>query len=91
MIPEASKEIIDLAYAITVHKSQGSEYPFMIMPISEDHQFMLTRKLVYTAITRGKQKVILIGSRNAFELALKENKKDKRETDLARKSKIKSI
>ena len=48
---------------------------------------MLTRKLVYTAITRGKQKVILVGSKNAFEKALQENEKDKRHTDLSRKAK----
>ena len=46
----------------------------MIMPISETHKFMLTRKLVYTAITRGKQKVIFVG-KNAFEEALQENEK----------------
>ncbi len=90
MIPDTNKEIIDLAYAITVHKSQGSEYPYMIMPISEAHQFMLTRKLVYTAITRGKQKVILVGSKNAFEKALQENEKDKRYTDLSRKARLES-
>lgn len=54
-------EEISLAYAISVHKSQGSEFPIVILPISQYYSFMLKRKLVYTAITRAKQKLILVG------------------------------
>ena len=68
---ENRTDIIDLAYAITVHKSQGSEYANVLMPIVDDHRIMLTRKLIYTAITRGKQKVCLIGSKSVFKEALR--------------------
>ena len=64
-------DCLDLAYAITVHKSQGSEYPNVVMPIVDDHRIMLTRKLIYTAITRGKQNVCLIGSKRVLREALK--------------------
>jgi exodeoxyribonuclease V alpha subunit len=64
-------DYLDLAYAITVHKSQGSEYSNVIMPIVDDHRIMLTRKLIYTAITRGKQNVCLIGSKRVLGEALK--------------------
>ncbi len=64
-------DYLDLAYAITIHKSQGSEYPNVVMPIVDDHRIMLTRKLIYTAITRGKQNVCLIGSKRVLREALK--------------------
>jgi exodeoxyribonuclease V alpha subunit len=62
----------DLAhgFAITIHRSQGSEYPFVIIPIHECQNVMLTRELLYTALTRGKEMVALIGSRCAFEQAI---------------------
>ena len=64
-------DYLDLAYAITVHKSQGSEYSNVVMPIVDDHRIMLSRKLIYTAITRGKQNVCLIGSKRVLREALK--------------------
>jgi exodeoxyribonuclease V alpha subunit len=67
---QAELEDLSLAYAITVHKSQGSEYPAIIMPIMTQHYIMLQRNLLYTAITRGKQLVILVGSRKALGIAL---------------------
>ena len=57
---------IELAYAITVHKSQGSEYEAIIIQCSNVHSFMLKRNLIYTALTRGKKKVILVGQKKAF-------------------------
>jgi exodeoxyribonuclease V alpha subunit len=57
-------------YAITIHRSQGSEYPFVIIPIHESQGIMLTRELLYTALTRGKRMVVLIGSRSAFTQAV---------------------
>ena len=60
-----------MGHAITVHKSQGSEYPNVVMPIVDDHRIMLTRKLIYTAITRGKQNVCLIGNKRVLQEALK--------------------
>ena len=59
-------ENLELAYAISIHKSQGSEYSAVIIPITSEHSFMLTRSLIYTAITRGKSKVCLIGEREVL-------------------------
>src|SRR5690606_12885948 len=53
---------LQLAYAITVHKSQGSEWPAVLIPISTSHAKTLTRRLLYTAVTRGKQLVVLVGT-----------------------------
>ena len=61
---------LTLAYAITVHKSQGSEYSAVIMPITSHHYMMLQRNLLYTAITRGKQLVVLIGTEAAIRKAV---------------------
>lgn len=60
-----------LAYAITIHKSQGSEFPAVIMPISMQHYVMLQRNLIYTGLTRGRKRVILVGEANALEMAIK--------------------
>jgi len=61
---------LTLAYAITVHKSQGSEYSAVIMPITTHHYMMLQRNLLYTAITRGKQLVVLVGTSAAVRIAV---------------------
>jgi len=74
---------ISLAYAISVHKSQGSEYPAVIVPIMTQHFVLLQRNLLYTAITRATKLVILIGTRKALAIALKNNKPRKRLTGLA--------
>ena len=62
------------AYAITVHKSQGNEYPAVIVPLLTQHYILLQRNLLYTAITRGKKLVILIGSKKALGIAVRNNK-----------------
>lgn len=59
------------AYAITVHKSQGSEYPCVIIPLHTQHYTMLQRNLLYTAITRGKKQVILVGTKKALGIAVR--------------------
>ncbi|MEO6776488.1 MAG: ATP-dependent RecD-like DNA helicase [Kofleriaceae bacterium] len=59
------------AYAVSVHKSQGSEYPAVVIPIVTQHFMMLQRSLLYTAVTRGKKLVVLVGTRRAVELAVK--------------------
>lgn len=74
---------ISLAYAISVHKSQGSEYPAVILPIVVQHYVLLQRNLLYTAITRGKRLVILIGTKKALTIALKNDKPKKRLSGLA--------
>jgi exodeoxyribonuclease V alpha subunit len=60
-----------LAYAATVHKSQGSEYPAVVVPVHTQHYVMLQRNLLYTAITRGKRLVVLVGTRKALALAVR--------------------
>ena len=74
---------LTLAYAISVHKSQGSEYPVVILPLVTRHYIMLQRNLLYTAITRARSLVILIGSQKALSLALSNNKQQLRHSGLA--------
>ena len=73
---------ITLAYAITIHKSQGSEYPVVIIPLLMAHYVMLKRNLVYTGVTRGKKLVIIIGETKALSLALKAKMSTKRYSKL---------
>ncbi len=70
------------AYAVSVHKSQGSEYPAVIVPIVTQHYILLQRNLIYTAVTRGKKLVVLVGSRKAMAMGVKNNKTRKRFTRL---------
>ena len=70
---EAMEELV-LAYCISTHKSQGSEYPIVVMPVMTQHYMMLQRNLLYTAITRAKQAVVLVGDRKAVAMAVKNNK-----------------
>ena len=81
-----TKEIdqLALAYAISVHKSQGSEYPALILPLTTHHYMMLQRNLLYTALTRGKQLVILIGMEKAVAMAVKNEEARTRHTSLPR-------
>ena len=60
-----------LAYATTIHKSQGSEHPAVVIPLSTQHYPMLQRNLVYTGLTRGKRLVVLVGQRKALAIAVK--------------------
>jgi len=68
------------AYAISVHKSQGSEYPAVVMPVLTQHYMLLQRNLIYTGITRGKKLVVLVGSPKAMHIAVNNNKMHKRFT-----------
>jgi exodeoxyribonuclease V alpha subunit len=85
---EESLRILELAYALTVHKSQGSEYPVIIFPVLKEHVFMLTRNLLYTAITRGKFRVVLVGNRWALNKAITTEDTSKRRTLLAQRIRI---
>jgi len=58
------------AYAISIHKAQGSEYPAVVIPLLTEHAIMLYRQLLYTAVTRARKLCVLVGSRRALELAL---------------------
>lgn len=71
---------ITTAYAISVHKSQGSEYPAVVLPVLTQHYMLLQRNLIYTGITRGKRLVVLIGSTRALHMAVGNNKMHKRYT-----------
>jgi exodeoxyribonuclease V alpha subunit len=73
---------IDLAYASTVHKSQGSEYRTVILPVTRQHYMLLQRNLIYTAVTRAKEKVILVGQPKAMIMAVKNNKVSMRNSKL---------
>jgi exodeoxyribonuclease V alpha subunit len=73
---------IALAYAISIHKSQGSEYPAIVIPIATQHYMMLARNLIYTAITRGKKLVVLVGQTKALAMAIKNAATKQRLTNL---------
>jgi exodeoxyribonuclease V alpha subunit len=66
------------AYATTIHKSQGSEYPAVVIPLSTQHYLMLRRNLIYTGITRGKQLVVLVGQRKALAIAVRNSRAERR-------------
>jgi exodeoxyribonuclease V alpha subunit len=67
-------EELVLAYAISVHKSQGNEYPAVIMPVMIQHFILLQRNLIYTAVTRAKRVVVLVGTKKALAIGIKNNK-----------------
>ncbi len=73
------------AYAISVHKSQGSEYPAVVVPLLTQHYIMLQRNLLYTAVTRGRRLVVLVGSKRALHIAINNNKTQKRYTWLGKR------
>jgi len=69
---------ISLAYAITIHKSQGSEFPVVVTPLAMQQYLLLQRNLVYTGITRGRKLVVLIGQRKAMGMAVRNNRTENR-------------
>ena len=71
-----------LAYALTIHKSQGSEYPIIVMPVTNQHYFMLSKNLLYTGITRAKQICVLVGSKDALAYGIRNIRITKRNTML---------
>ena len=66
----AQLDNVMLAYSITIHKSQGSEFPVVVIPLSMQHNMMLQRNLLYTAITRGRRLVVLVGEERAMQQAV---------------------
>ena len=76
---------ITLAWAVTIHKSQGSEYPVVILPLYMQHYLMLSRNLLYTGLTRAKQLAILVGPKKAIALAVRQVKDQQRYTMLAQR------
>ena len=73
---------LELAYSITIHKSQGSEYPVVVMPVLMEHYIMLQRNLVYTGITRAKKILVIVGTRKALEYSVNNMQVTKRNTML---------
>ena len=71
------------AYAISVHRSQGSEYPCVVIPVMTQHYLMLQRNLIYTAVTRARKLAVLVGSPKAIAIAVKNQKSTERHTALA--------
>jgi exodeoxyribonuclease V alpha subunit len=69
---------VSLAYAITIHKSQGSEFPAVVIPLAMQQYLLLQRNLVYTGITRGRKLVVLIGQRKALAQAVRNDKTERR-------------
>ena len=74
---------LSLAYATTIHKSQGSEYPAVVIPLALQHFTLLERNLLYTGVTRGKRLVVLIGQAKAIGLAVRTLRSHQRLTNLA--------
>jgi exodeoxyribonuclease V alpha subunit len=73
---------ITLAYCISIHKSQGSEYPIVILPMCNENKIMLQKKLIYTAVTRAKSSIVLIGELSAFEYGINRDERHERITTL---------
>ncbi len=86
-VPYAFEEMdeVVLAYAISIHKSQGSEYPAVVVPVTTGHYLLLQRNLIYTGITRARQLVVVIGTRKAMAMGVRNNTPQRRYTDLARR------
>ena len=84
---DADLEMLTLAYATSIHKSQGSEYPAVVIPLLTAHFVMLSRNLVYTAVTRGKKLCVLVADPKALRLALNETRREERVTRLAERLK----
>jgi exodeoxyribonuclease V alpha subunit len=78
----ADLDEIVLAYAISVHKSQGSEYPVVVMPVLVQHYMLLQRNLIYTGVTRGRNLVILVGTKKALAMGIRNDKTRRRHTRL---------
>jgi exodeoxyribonuclease V alpha subunit len=81
--PRGGLDALTLAYACSVHKSQGSEYPAVIMPVLDEHWIMLQRNLLYTALTRGRRLVVLVVQRRALSRAVQNAEGTRRHTRLA--------
>jgi len=75
-------DALTLGYAITVHKSQGSEYPAVVLPLTTQHSIMLQRNLIYTAITRARKLLVLVGTEKALGMAVRNMDPDLRHTRL---------
>ena len=82
--PNAMLEELELAYAVTVHKSQGSEFPAVVIPVFHGAPMLMNRNLLYTAITRAKDLVVLVGQKSAVEKMVDNNFEARRYSSLCR-------
>jgi exodeoxyribonuclease V alpha subunit len=73
---------VSLAYAVTIHKSQGSEFPAVVIPMAMQHYMLLQRNLIYTGITRAKRLLVVVGQKKALGLAVKNDQSRKRYSGL---------
>ena len=73
---------VSLAYAVTIHKSQGSEFPAVVIPVATQHYMLLQRNLIYTGITRGKKLVVVIGQKKAMGIAVHNDRPQRRYSGL---------
>ncbi len=80
---EAALDELTLAYATSIHKSQGSEYPAVVLLMLTQHFVMLSRNLLYTGVTRGRKLVVLVADPRAIAIALGETRKEDRRTQLS--------
>ncbi|MDE6232528.1 MAG: ATP-dependent RecD-like DNA helicase, partial [Lachnospiraceae bacterium] len=76
-------EELELAYAVTIHKSQGSEYPAVILPVLNGPKMLMTRNLIYTAVTRAKKCVCIVGDENEFRNMVDNTLEQKRYSSLS--------
>ncbi len=76
---------ISLAYVLSIHKSQGAEFPCVVIPLHTQHYVMLERNLLYTAVTRGRQLVVLLGTKKALAIAVHRQDTRQRYTALRRR------
>jgi len=83
----AELDELSLAYAISIHKSQGSEFPVVVMLLAVQHYMLLAKNLLYTGVTRGKRFVVLLGEKKAVNIAVKNNQENKRLTKLSQRLK----
>ena len=74
-----------LAYVLSIHKSQGSEFPCVVIPLHTQHYMMLQRNLLYTAVTRGKKLVVLVGTKKALGMAVRQIDTGQRHTTLKKR------
>ena len=80
--PQESLTQLDLAYALTIHRSQGSEIPAVVIALHDSHNILLERQLLYTAVTRAKRLLVIIGTEKALETATKRSRSRRRHTFL---------
>jgi exodeoxyribonuclease V alpha subunit len=76
---------LSLAFVLSIHKSQGSEFPCVVIPLHTQHYLMLQRNLLYTAVTRGKKLVVMVGSKKALGMAVRRTDTSQRHTTLRKR------